>query len=78
MFLAGINFALYYVVFHTRSLKIFKKDSEFRLYALIVSSATVITAVLLYLEGYGGKLVKTITDSAFQVVSIITTTGMPV
>lgn len=75
MFLAGINFALYYVVFHTRSLKIFKKDSEFRLYAFIVSSATIITAVLLYLEGYGGKLVNTITDSAFQVVSIITTTG---
>lgn len=75
MFLAGINFALYYLMFHTKTIKTFFKDAELRLYALIVSIATIITMSMLYFEGYGENFLKTFTDSAFQVVSVITTTG---
>ncbi len=75
MFLAGVNFALYYAVYHSRSLKVFIKDSEFKLYAILVAFATVITTIMLFAEGFGDKLFKTFTDAAFQVVSVITTTG---
>lgn len=75
MFLAGVNFALYYAVFHAKSLKVFLRDSEFKLYSLIVSIATILTVTMLYLEGFGENFFKTFTDSAFQVVSVITTTG---
>lgn len=75
MFLAGINFALYYTIYHFKTFKMFFKDSEFRLYALIVSITTILTVSMLYYEGYGQNFFKTFTDSAFQVVSVITTTG---
>ncbi len=75
MFLAGINFALYYTIYHFKNFKVFLKDSEFRLYALIVSVTTILTVSMLYYEGYGQNFLKTFTDSAFQVVSVITTTG---
>lgn len=73
MFFSGANFALYYqaVVHRTNS---FWKNEEFRFYLYIVVGATAIIFVNLMLNMPGGWE-RTFRESAFQVVSIITTTG---
>ncbi|WP_258360092.1 TrkH family potassium uptake protein [Moorella sulfitireducens] len=74
MFLAGINFALYYQVLRRRSPLYFWRSPEFKLYSALIVIATIIVAADLILAGNrpGEHLVRT---AAFQVVSIITTTG---
>jgi len=74
MFLAGANFTLHYFALRGR-LSIFWKDEEFRFYALValLGTATIMTVLL------AGKTYASLSDalrySAFQVVSILTTTG---
>ncbi|NPV27977.1 MAG: TrkH family potassium uptake protein [Firmicutes bacterium] len=73
MFLSGVNFALYYQALRGRSLKTFWINEEFRFYLVIVLVATALTAYNIRpLIGEGEALVRT---AAFQVASIITTTG---
>ena len=72
-FLCGANFALYYQVFKGNIKSIFK-DEEFRIYSLIV----VVSAALISLNIYGAyyeSIGQSVRHSAFQVVTIITTTG---
>jgi trk system potassium uptake protein TrkH len=71
MFLAGANFALYYRMMNTDR-KAFFKDPEFRFYALIVLTAT---AIIVLWGGLHGDIYRKIQLAAFQVVSIMTTTG---
>lgn len=74
MFLAGANFALHYR-FLTGKPGAFLKDEEFRCYAgVVVLSTAALTAVLL-LRGTYGSFWEALRFGAFQVVSIITTTG---
>lgn len=74
MFISGANFALYYSVLHNRSIKHLWRSDEFRLYSYIILVAIIIISTVLLLEGKY-SLTETITLAAFQVVSIITTTG---
>jgi trk/ktr system potassium uptake protein len=84
MFLAGANFILHYRALRGKPLFHFK-DEEFRWYFMITVISTVtVTAVLLFdtkmIETtYGANIPTTIFESfryaAFQVVSIMTTTG---
>jgi trk system potassium uptake protein TrkH len=73
MVMAGINFALYFKLI-TGRLSSISKNTEFRSYLAIFAVATIIIAFNLY-----GDTFKTIADSfryaAFQVASILTTTG---
>ncbi|MDM7934511.1 MAG: TrkH family potassium uptake protein [Methanothrix sp.] len=71
MFLAGANFALHYRVL-TSDRRALLRDSEFRLYALIVLAAT---AIIVLWGGLEGDLSRRIQLAGFQVVSIMTTTG---
>ncbi|MEA3496697.1 MAG: TrkH family potassium uptake protein [Bacteroidota bacterium] len=73
MFIAGTNFTLSYFAFNG-NLKKLIKDDEFKNYFLLVLSAGLIIAAILYLGG-GLNPEKSIRDSIFQVVSIVTTTG---
>ena len=73
MFVCGANFALYYQVFKG-NFKGFFKDEEFKLYGFIVIIAIVLIALNIYGNIYEGAL-QSFRYSAFQVVSIITTTG---
>jgi len=69
MFLAGINFSLYYVALRQKSLRGFWKSAEFRLYfGIMVFFSLILTIIFLP----GGE---NLTDVVFQVVSITTTTG---
>lgn len=72
MFLSGGNFALYYQIYSKRSIKQFFEDREFKLYAFITFAAIAL-AVFGITQAQGVE--EHLRGTAFQVVSIITTTG---
>ena len=74
MFLAGMNFVLLYRGFVRRRPRMFVRDEEFRLYAVIVLIASI--ALLVQLWGYGiASGEEAVRTAVFQAISIITTTG---
>lgn len=72
MLLFGVNFSLYYLLLLGRVRDMFK-SSEFKTYLIVVASATILIAIncVKMFSGFGEAL----RHSAFQVASIITTTG---
>lgn len=74
MFIAGINYSLYFYVLRTRSLRWFGQNLELRVYFAITVVATLIVAWFIAPE-YGYNIAQTFRYAAFQVVSILTTTG---
>ena len=74
MFLAGANFALHYMMLRG-NLKTWWKDEEFRFYTILIFLAIVTATSFLYISGTYGSLLKSLRYAAFQVVSIVTTTG---
>lgn len=73
MFIFGINFALYFQVLKG-NIKGFFKNEELRYYLLIILAAFIfITFNILSLNG--GDVMLSIRQSAFQVSSIVTSTG---
>jgi trk system potassium uptake protein len=72
-FLCGANFALYYAVFKGNLKSIFK-DEEFRIYSFIVIGSIALIAIDIYGSHYN-SIAHSVRHSAFQVVTIITTTG---
>ncbi|MCD6562233.1 MAG: TrkH family potassium uptake protein [Deltaproteobacteria bacterium] len=73
MLLAGINFSLHYKMLRG-DIKIFGKDPECRFFLILVGVFTIIITVNIYGPIYGSFL-KAFRYAAFQVSSIITTTG---
>jgi len=74
MFLAGVNFSLYYVALTRRSPLAIFKDTEFRTYLGIVVAATVLVALNIW-EFRHENLFQAFRHAAFQVTAMITTTG---
>lgn len=72
MFLAGINFSLYFFII-TRNFREVSDNSELKAYIIIVTVATLLVTAFT-LKFYGSFAIA-LRYSAFQVVSIITTTG---
>jgi len=74
MVLAGINFGLYYFLFHKRQGRRLFTNPEFRLYIGIIAASTVLIAVNL-MGGMALPVGEAFRYSSFQAVSIMTTTG---
>jgi trk system potassium uptake protein TrkH len=73
MLAAGVNFSLYFAIKRRGDLTPLR-DSELRVYGVLIGVAVI--AVALNLFGVSeGPIARTLLDSAFQVVSILTTTG---
>ncbi len=72
MILFGINFSCYYLILMKNIRGVFK-DEELRLYLGLIFGAIVL--IVLDVRGLYGSLEETIRHAAFQVGSIITTTG---
>lgn len=72
MFLAGVNFTLYYRLLR-RDRDVLKSE-ELRFYTVALAVATVLIAVNIA-PGLGSDILLSIRQSAFQVVSVATTTG---
>lgn len=73
MFLAGVNLALYYEAFRGK-IRVIWRDQEFRVYLAIVLVFILVIAFNLRINLYQNMYLS-LKYSAFQVVSIITTTG---
>lgn len=74
MFLAGTNFELFFIIADGHPGRAFKNE-EFRLYTGIVAVSTIaITASLMMRGGYESFSLA-VRDSAFQVMTIMSTTG---
>ena len=74
MFFAAMNFSLIYKVWYNKKFSLLLKDDEFKFYTGIVVSFTFFIALCLYFSN-GYTVVDSITDSCFQVLSIICTSG---
>ncbi len=72
MILFGVNFSCYYLLLLRKFANVFK-DEELRLYIGIILAA--IGLIVWNLWGYYGSFEETLRHAAFQVGSIITTTG---
>ena len=72
MLLFGVNFSCYYLLM-LRQFKSVLKDEELRLYFGIVFGS--IALIVWNLRGFYGTIEETIRHAAFQVASIMTTTG---
>ncbi len=72
MFLFGVNFSCYYLLLLGKLKNVFK-DEELRAYFGIVIASIVLVAI--NVRGFYGSILDTVRHSAFQVVSIMTTTG---
>ncbi len=70
MFLAGTNFVIHYQLLRGR-IKVLKENQELHFYAGVVAMAIVIITIILAINGIDNPL----RNSAFQVISITTTTG---
>ena len=74
MFLCGVNFNLFFTGFR-RGIKSFIGNPEFKLYLIITCTISVLIGFTLVFSGNCSNPGKAFTDSVFQVVSVITTTG---
>lgn len=72
MLLFGVNFTCYYMLLIKQVKSVFK-DEELRLYLGVVAGS--IALIVFNLRGYYGTLGETVRHAAFQVASIISTTG---
>ena len=75
MLLAGVNFALYFVAFRRRSLKVLWRDLEARLFFVLMGGAVLLVAVFLTLHDVYPSFWTALRHAAFNVVSVATTTG---
>ncbi|MEL6214074.1 MAG: TrkH family potassium uptake protein [Pseudomonadota bacterium] len=75
MLLAGINFSLHFFAWRNNSIRHYFDDPEVRAYAFIIASLTVIVSAVLLMTNPIGGPGQTVLDSAFQAVSMATTTG---
>ena len=75
MFLAGINFASHFVAWRSASLKPYFNDTEIKTYAGIAFAAIVVITILLIMNHAYPSLYVSLRQSAFTVISMLTTTG---
>ena len=76
MLIAGINFALHYIAWTKRRLLHYLYDTEVKFYLSIILVVFSLTSIALYRSGiYVDQNTNILEESAFQVVSIATTTG---
>lgn len=74
MFIAGTNFNLFFIALQERPRKAFA-DDEFRFYCTSAAIAVVLILISLMASGEYSSFGAALTDSAFQVSTIMSTTG---
>lgn len=74
MFVAGINYSLYFYALRARSLRFFVESLELKVYLGVTVVATLLVGWYIAPD-YGYDIAQVLRYAAFQVVSVITTTG---
>jgi trk system potassium uptake protein TrkH len=75
MFLGGVSFSLHYLVWRHRNVQHYLRDSEFKAFSGLLVIAIAAYALLLWVTGAKSDVLSAVRASAFQVVSIQTSTG---
>lgn len=75
MLIAAMNFALHFAAWRNRKFSHYFKDAEVRAFLIVIFGAFVVTVAVLSVSDTVAKKTSFLIDSAFQVVSIVTTTG---
>lgn len=74
MYMAGINYALFFFFFYNRSLRCFWNSREFRVYTLVTLGTTLLVTINIVLHNQY-DILTALRYSFFHVTSILTTTG---
>ena len=75
MTVSGVNFALHFTAWRSRSAGSYLHDSEFRAFIILLVLVAFITSTYLYLSGAFGSALDAARYGIFQAVSISTTAG---
>ena len=75
MAVSGVNFALHFTAWRSRSIRGYLNDSELRAYVALLASVALATSAYLYLSGTFSSAASALRFGVFQTVSISTTTG---
>lgn len=75
MMLSGVNFALYFLVWRQRSLRALVRDTEARIFVILMAVSVLGVAGYLTLLGVYPSFQESLRHAAFSVVSVATTTG---
>ncbi|HBJ89720.1 MAG TPA: potassium transporter [Gammaproteobacteria bacterium] len=75
MVIAGINFALHFFAFQKKQFRQYLHDPEFKFYAFILCSVSIVTVLVLTFNGTYDSFWEALRRGVFQVVSFATTTG---
>jgi trk system potassium uptake protein len=75
MMLAGVNFATHFVFWRTRGFYCYRNDLEARCFFLVVLGSVLMIALFLYFNLIYPSFWTALRHSAFNVISIATTTG---
>jgi trk system potassium uptake protein len=76
MFIAGVNFATHFIFWRSRSFQCYKNDVEAQTFVAVLIGSVVMIAVFLYFHQVYPSFWTCLRHSAFNVVSIATTTGL--
>jgi len=76
MLLGAINFSVHFAVLRSRSLAPYFQDIEVRTFLVFVVVTTLLIAVVLRWTGYYPSLRDALINADFEVVSVITSTGL--
>lgn len=75
MLLGGISFSIHYFVWRRKNPLGYLDDTQTRTFLLIVATASIVIALAVYFYGYTSSPGHAIRLAAFEVASVITTTG---
>jgi trk system potassium uptake protein len=75
MMLAGVSFALYFIAWRSRSLRMLWVDPELRAYVGAVFGSILLIAVYLTVHGNYASFLESLRHAAFHVISVATTGG---
>jgi len=75
MLLAGVNFALYFLVWKKRTLGVLFRDLEARAYLAVMVGSVLLVALFLSVSSVYPSFAESLRHATFSVVSIATTTG---
>lgn len=76
MIMGGVSFTLHFTVMHHKSIRFYWQDSEFKLYLFIMLLVCSICILVLMQNSVYPDFLTTLRYASFQVVSIMTSTGL--
>lgn len=75
LLISGCNYGLHFALLSGRSLKVYGRDPEFRMFILVQLTLVLVSTLVLWEHGVYKTGMKTLNQAFFQVVSMATTAG---